>query len=222
MVRRCHHPPRQRPVRYFLGPAVLLLLLLAAVVAQAATHNNNGDSTTTTFSMALLHMNDHHSFLDQDSFAVPITNVTELTVEIPAGTEEVTVYYGGFPRIQSVLLQAQQAYGENLVKLHGACIGPVVSSVCTLPPPYSQFCLFVLAGDALVGSVLFSLFRGEADAAMMRLLCFDAFALGNHVRPAAVLFVHGCATSVLFGVACLNSMLMSLVHSATTTTYVGI
>ncbi|MBK1716405.1 bifunctional metallophosphatase/5'-nucleotidase [Thiocystis violacea] len=36
------------------------------------------------------------------------------------------------------------------------------------------------AGDAMTGSVYFSLFRGEADAAAMNQVCFDALALGNH------------------------------------------
>lgn len=36
------------------------------------------------------------------------------------------------------------------------------------------------AGDAMMGSLYFTLFEGEADAALMNTICFDAFALGNH------------------------------------------
>ena len=36
------------------------------------------------------------------------------------------------------------------------------------------------AGDAVSGSLFFTLFKGEADAAFMNEVCFDAFALGNH------------------------------------------
>lgn len=36
------------------------------------------------------------------------------------------------------------------------------------------------AGDAVSGSLFFTLFKGEADAALMNEVCFDAFALGNH------------------------------------------
>ena len=36
------------------------------------------------------------------------------------------------------------------------------------------------AGDAMTGSLYYTLFKGEADAAMMNTVCFDAFALGNH------------------------------------------
>ena len=36
------------------------------------------------------------------------------------------------------------------------------------------------AGDAITGDLYYTLFKGEADAAMMNTVCFDAFALGNH------------------------------------------
>ena len=36
------------------------------------------------------------------------------------------------------------------------------------------------AGDAISGSLFFTLFKGEADAALMNEICFDAFVLGNH------------------------------------------
>lgn len=36
------------------------------------------------------------------------------------------------------------------------------------------------AGDAITGTRYPTLFRGEADAALMNTVCFDAFALGNH------------------------------------------
>ena len=36
------------------------------------------------------------------------------------------------------------------------------------------------AGDAITGTLYYSLFGGEADAALMNEICFDAFELGNH------------------------------------------
>lgn len=36
------------------------------------------------------------------------------------------------------------------------------------------------AGDAITGSLYYTLFKGQADAALMNTVCFDAFALGNH------------------------------------------
>lgn len=36
------------------------------------------------------------------------------------------------------------------------------------------------AGDAITGSLYYTLFKGAADAALMNTVCFDAFAVGNH------------------------------------------
>jgi 5'-nucleotidase/UDP-sugar diphosphatase len=36
------------------------------------------------------------------------------------------------------------------------------------------------AGDATTGTLFHTLFKGEADAALMKTICFDAMALGNH------------------------------------------
>lgn len=38
----------------------------------------------------------------------------------------------------------------------------------------------VHAGDAITGTPLYTLFRGEADAEMMNFVCFDALVVGNH------------------------------------------
>lgn len=75
-----------------------------------------------------------------------------------------TVPFGGFPRITAKMaeLEAQR----NVVKIH--------------------------AGDAITGTLFYTLFQGEADAAMMNTVCFDMFALGNHE------FDDGDATLVQF------------------------
>jgi len=36
------------------------------------------------------------------------------------------------------------------------------------------------AGDATTGTLFHTLFKGEADAALMKMICFDAMSLGNH------------------------------------------
>lgn len=36
------------------------------------------------------------------------------------------------------------------------------------------------AGDAITGTLFHTLFKGEADAAVMKTICFDAMSLGNH------------------------------------------
>lgn len=67
-----------------------------------------------------------------------------------AGTATKT---GGFPNVISVFKELE-AKGGSVLKLH--------------------------AGDAVTGDLYYTLFKGEADAAMMNQVCFDAFALGNH------------------------------------------
>src|SRR5690554_6105205 len=60
---------------------------------------------------------------------------------------------GGFPRVVSKFAEREAAL-DNVLKLH--------------------------AGDAITGTLYFSSFEGVADAEMINLVCFDAFALGNH------------------------------------------
>ena len=62
------------------------------------------------------------------------------------------VELGGFPRVTT----AFKSYGDskNVIRLH--------------------------AGDAVTGSLYYTLFKGAADADMMNTVCFDAFELGNH------------------------------------------
>lgn len=63
-----------------------------------------------------------------------------------------SVEVGGFPRI--VALFKSNANLPNLLKVH--------------------------AGDAMTGTFYHSIYKGEADAALMNLVCFDVFVLGNH------------------------------------------
>src|SRR5690606_8443314 len=67
----------------------------------------------------------------------------------------VSVDAGGFARVTAAFAELA-AGGGNVLKLH--------------------------AGDALTGTLYFSHAGelGEADAAMMNTVCFDAFTLGNH------------------------------------------
>lgn len=67
--------------------------------------------------------------------------------------EKTRVSAGGFPML-AAQFEALSDENENVLKLH--------------------------AGDAMMGSLYFTLFKGEADAALMNAICFDAFALGNH------------------------------------------
>jgi len=69
--------------------------------------------------------------------------------------EGTRVSLGGFPSVVAKMdeLAAANADG-NVVKIH--------------------------AGDAVTGTLFHSLFKGEADAALMNEACFDIFELGNH------------------------------------------
>nr|WP_282444884.1 5'-nucleotidase C-terminal domain-containing protein [Idiomarina sp. ATCH4] len=69
------------------------------------------------------------------------------------GEQEWQVEAGGFPRV-GAQIKALRAANENVLTLH--------------------------AGDALTGSLYFTLFGSEADARMMNNVCFDAFTIGNH------------------------------------------
>jgi 5'-nucleotidase / UDP-sugar diphosphatase len=64
-----------------------------------------------------------------------------------------TIPFGGFPRVTAKIKELETQLG-NVVKVH--------------------------AGDAITGTLFYTLFKGEADAALMNTACFDVFALGNH------------------------------------------
>ncbi|PSF13306.1 NAD nucleotidase [Marinobacter fuscus] len=107
---------------------------------------------------------------NSDSDNTPATEGERLTVNIlhindhhshlEAGKQTLTIAgqetefsAGGFPRIVSKINE-RAAELDNVLKLH--------------------------AGDAITGTLYFTPFEGEADAALMNQVCFDAFALGNH------------------------------------------
>ena len=102
--------------------------------------------------LTLLHTNDHHSHLEKESIEIDQTKVSGISA-----TNAINIDIGGYPRIVSAyahLKQAAETAGRAVLKMH--------------------------AGDAITGTAYYSMFKGEADAKMMSLLCFDAFTLGNH------------------------------------------
>ncbi|WP_261817792.1 bifunctional metallophosphatase/5'-nucleotidase [Vibrio gallicus] len=73
-------------------------------------------------------------------------------VSLNLGGVDTKVEIGGFPRLVTKFNELQN---DNTLRLH--------------------------AGDAITGTMYYSLFRDELpDALMMNQVCFDAFALGNH------------------------------------------
>ncbi len=91
----------------------------------------------------LLHINDHHSHLEEDG----------ADVDLGTAGGAFDYAFGGFPRVAAKIAELESTV-ENPVKIH--------------------------AGDAITGTLYYTLFKGEADAAMMNDVCFDMFALGNH------------------------------------------
>ena len=82
------------------------------------------------------------------------TESTTLTLKDAAGTSRaVTVEMGGFPRVTAAMA-ALATPGRNVLKLH--------------------------AGDAITGDLYYTQSEGQADAALMNTVCFDAMSIGNH------------------------------------------
>lgn len=102
---------------------------------------NGGENSGDAFALKILHINDHHSHLEEDGTTLMLDGM------------DTDVVYGGFPRVVSKINELGQS-SDSVLKLH--------------------------AGDAVTGTLFYTLFKGEADAAMMNQVCFDAFALGNH------------------------------------------
>ncbi|MFL1486255.1 NAD nucleotidase [Marinobacter sp. LN3S78] len=120
--------------------------------------------TTLLSTLALVACNGSDSDDDETSSDAPLTlnilhindhhsnlEASEQTLDI--GGAETTFALGGFPRVAARIAEREAAL-DNVLKLH--------------------------AGDAITGTLYFSSFEGTADAELMNLVCFDAFALGNH------------------------------------------
>ena len=76
-------------------------------------------------------------------------------IGLDIGGSEVEFELGGFPRVVAAIKAMRTEHsGENNVTVH--------------------------AGDAMTGTLFYTLFEGEADAALMNQACFDVFAPGNH------------------------------------------
>ncbi|UQB43126.1 5'-nucleotidase C-terminal domain-containing protein [Thiomicrospira microaerophila] len=82
------------------------------------------------------------------------SNLDPTSVTLTLNDEQVAMTMGGFPRVVGAFKELETNASGHVLKLH--------------------------AGDAITGTLYYTLFKGEADAAMMNQVCFDAFALGNH------------------------------------------
>lgn len=128
-----------------VGPDVTLTLRIAAapgaIVAKGTAIGTIRDDEPLTIN--LLHINDHHSNLQQ----------IRTTLDLGTSGGPFSAPIGGFPRV-TAKMKALESRLDNVVKIH--------------------------AGDAITGTLFYTLFQGEADADLMNTACFDVFALGNH------------------------------------------
>lgn len=114
-----------------------------------------GAAPSEPISVTILHVNDHHSHLAEESFDFDVSAL-QLAQSANANGDpitEVEVSYGGIPRMVE-LFDRLTGNSENVLKVH--------------------------AGDAITGTLFNTLYKGVADAQLMNLVCFDVFELGNH------------------------------------------
>ena len=110
--------------------------------------------------LTLLHVNDHHSHLQERSAGYVNIRGDDIPSAVSANngnTAYIRAYYGGYPRLVSAVKMLEDDAvdrGRDVLKLH--------------------------AGDAMTGTAFFTLFKGDADAKLMTHVCFDVFAPGNH------------------------------------------
>lgn len=102
----------------------------------------------------ILHVNDHHSHLEAENLRVDTSALGLATTRLDGSLiDEAQVNYGGYPMLASSIDRIASLIA-NPLKIH--------------------------AGDAITGTLYYTLYAGEADAALMNEVCFDVFALGNH------------------------------------------
>ena len=107
-------------------------------------------------SATFVHINDHHSHYDEQSLDLRSSATIPPGLSVLA-TSNLRVYYGGFDRavtLMNDMAAEAKAAGNDVVKLH--------------------------AGDALTGTLYYTFFGPEADAAAMNVASFDALTIGNH------------------------------------------
>ncbi|ENO74523.1 5'-nucleotidase [Thauera sp. 27] len=124
-------------------PAVAVL---AGALALAGCISDS-DTPKPDFPLAILHINDHHSNLDEASATL------RLATDASGTRSNVSVGMGGFPRVVTAIDELATRHG-NVLKLH--------------------------AGDAITGTLYYTLTEGKSDADLMNEVCFDAMAVGNH------------------------------------------
>lgn len=143
-----------------LTKAILLSLTMAAALTACNDNdndNNNVSATAGTDTGAATDTSETSASAPLDLTILHIndhhSHLEASGADLILAGAETEVEMGGFPRVVSKI-EALRSSKQNVLTLH--------------------------AGDAITGTLYYTLFRGEADAEMMNQVCFDAFALGNH------------------------------------------
>ena len=89
------------------------------------------------------------------------SHLEEETMKLKLNGKDVNVKIGGFPRVVSKIKELSR--------------NPKVKGY-----KKADNALILHAGDAISGTLYYTLFKGKADAALMNTVDFDAFTLGNH------------------------------------------
>lgn len=104
---------------------------------------------------SFIHINDHHSNLDE--LTVDLVGTAQVPPGLSVNATTVRFAYGGAPRIGALIKKLRSdatTAGKGVVTVHG--------------------------GDAITGTLFYSAFKGAADAAYMNEVGFDAMVIGNH------------------------------------------
>jgi 5'-nucleotidase len=128
-------------------------MAMMAVMASLAV------SVGAQYNLRILHVNDHHSYVEEKSWNVKTDTQALLGCD---SIKEVRFKYGGYARLNQLLADltagtkdiAAPKTAGNVLKLH--------------------------AGDAMTGTLWYTLFKGVADAQVMGKACFHAMSSGNH------------------------------------------
>ena len=150
---RIRYPLSYAPTTFRRARNWTLCVLVAGALAARGSSDGDGDTTPPPPAAKPLELTILHI---NDHHSNLDGKNKDLQLLNAAGERvEVSVDMGGFPRVTAAISELA-AQSEHVLKLH--------------------------AGDALTGTLYFSRAGelGEADAAMMNTVCFDAFALGNH------------------------------------------
>jgi len=94
--------------KFDLIKSILVISLLPVILAGCG--GDDGGMTNDPLSLTLLHVNDHHSRLDEESTTLKLANAA-------GATKSVTMPMGGFARIAAAMKE-ESAKEANVIKLH--------------------------------------------------------------------------------------------------------